>query len=847
MLDLRDKVARYQELERRGMLEQIPPEKQQIWAEIKARGLDKKPVLYSKAEKAKYTTRAAVEGATMGLGDVLAGYTNAQAEDLAQITHGADWKTRGKGLANYLLHLALPGTAPKTNAFKQGRADFVNEQNDFKDTHPGLNLAGEIVGGLASGVGGAGKVAGAKALSGLGKYGVGAATGAGAGAAYGFGNGLTQDPDRLDPVQGLKGAAQGAVLGGVFGTAVPAVFAAGNKMAHVLNRNNRALKKVIQASGGEENLNRALQSRTPLLDRADENLMRLAEGAKLNNPKAAQIYRNYGEQRLGQQRSILEHTIDDHFGNQGFSQRLEKMNLERQAKDGPLYQKAIYGQDGKGVHLDNLKLNPDEADYVNKVYKTTGYKNDVRGKAPNHMRVLDYAKQLMDSDIAKAAKYEDGNKVANLTRLKNDFLAKIDAQNPTYKQARGVYEQYARLEDAMKTGRKINSGSISERRFELDGMSQPEKEHYVYGVREKLLENFNNHKSGKGNLTKKVFDQNTMQRLKLLPLKDYNGLAQTVQRESLAAENINRLLGGSQTAERQMSVGQTAMAPRRSLRRWLGDKIDRVLATDEQVARMMTDPGYAALVRAKAGMLPPYTYSKLSGAGGVFSNIAGPLTRPEKQILRKQIQGQLMGTVRGTSVPNAALGKDIRFNKEGIGKAISSSANEQKLYMLAHAPELAQKGIPLPQASQPKNPNYTYLYTPVDINGRKDVAITVLEQDGQQQPYFHNVNPAKYFQQKGSISPAEQGRRKYAAHQTPQLGVPLSKWRPLEGLTPYPLSPKKAETIDKGINSIANNGGKIKGKKHTPFTMRDLAILLSRPWTGGVESSVVQHNIQEDN
>ena len=58
---MNEQIARYQEIERRGLLDQLPIEKQQVWAEIKRRGLDveqPKQDNYSALDKAKYMGRA---------------------------------------------------------------------------------------------------------------------------------------------------------------------------------------------------------------------------------------------------------------------------------------------------------------------------------------------------------------------------------------------------------------------------------------------------------------------------------------------------------------------------------------------------------------------------------------------------------------------------------------------------------------------------------------------------------------------------------------------------------------------------------------------------------------------
>ena len=149
-----DKIARYQEIERRGLLYRLPADKQARWAEVKRRGLDKIPDNYDAADKLKYTLRAAGEGMTFGLGDVVAGASNTLiaplAKTIAALTEGT------------ALHAS--DFNPLKN-FKEGRGDFVREQQAFAKEHPGLNMAGEIGGGLATALLGGAAASAAKAAT----------------------------------------------------------------------------------------------------------------------------------------------------------------------------------------------------------------------------------------------------------------------------------------------------------------------------------------------------------------------------------------------------------------------------------------------------------------------------------------------------------------------------------------------------------------------------------------------------------------------------------------------------------------------------------------------------------
>ena len=238
---------------------------------------------YSALKKAVYTGRAGAEGLLFGLGDVLAGATNTVMSPLAKTVNALKEGTP----------LSVQDFNPVKN-FQEGRGDFVREQEEFKKEHPGLNTTGEVLGGLVTGIGGAGKVAGAKALGKLGKWGTAAATGAGSGALWGFGNGLTRGDQELSLTQGAKEALPGAFLGGAFGIAAPAAFGAVGKAANWLNRNNRAFRKVAQAAG--DDLQKSIDTQTPLLDIGNSKVAKLGKTAKRNNEKAGDLLDEFVEQ-----------------------------------------------------------------------------------------------------------------------------------------------------------------------------------------------------------------------------------------------------------------------------------------------------------------------------------------------------------------------------------------------------------------------------------------------------------------------------------------------------------------------------------------------------------------------
>ena len=868
------------------------------------------PPQYDLADKAKYTLRAAGEGLTFGLGDVAAGLTNTVmspiAKTVAALTEGTP--------------LTAADFNPVKN-FQEGRGDFVREQEDFKEAHPGLNLTGELAGGLVTGIGGAGKVAGAKMLGGLGKWGTAAATGAGSGAAYGFGTGLTRDEDTLDPVQGAKEGAQGAFLGGIFGLAAPAAFNLGGRLANRLNKHRRAYRQLSKAAKGR--LEESIESGVPLIDTADKKALRLIEGAYQADDEASEMLSKYADGRMAALQEEAEGTLDKMFGKKGFDTLLKERREYANKLAEPLYAKAF----AKGRV--NIQLDPMQRLMAQELRQNPYSAYALRNLADNDFRFLDAVKRGLDYKISaieeamkkRTAKAADAESLPSLKQSRTQLLETLDKASPHYRLARSVAEQGIKFEEGAQAGQRAFLDPAAGIEYNMSQMGRGGRKPDWEGLRQKaralktpgaaerqlaqinLLEDIYNaaaqaersgYKAGAGqalrkllegsganweNYYQKLFNRNRLNKLRAMGI-DTGKFMPEIERGKKTAGNMRNLFRGSQTAEREQD--KAFFKPAEFLKKKAMEMISKAwVISPQDIARMSIDPGYAALMRQAAAQLPKAAYTDISGAGGAFANIAGPLTKREKDAMRKGVQQHLMQNVRGTDAYNEALGRDISFNRPGIDKALGSTADTDKLKMLEHLSEIAAQSKPLPQSVQPqKSINHIYMGTPVNIDGKKDMAVTVLEKDSRGRPYFHNINTGDYFfeglKKKNSQGlprsqsasngsslkdgfpdlPHKQGGNQTKPSDTgnvwnypsPRGRQPIApKFRKLvvpptmRGLS-EPSNPFMRSGIQirsKGAsNSIADKTGKIKGKKNNYRSMKDLLILLQRPWTLGLEGNI---------
>ncbi len=815
----------------------------------------------SAGEKAVQTLRSSAEGGTFGMGDLLAGYTNTLMNDAANVVFGSSLKQRGKGMADYLKHLVVPTTAKDSEDFKYGRKEFVEEQENFAKDHPVLSGVGELVGGLASGVGGAAKVGGAKLLTKLGKTGTAVATGALSGGAYGFGSGATADGDKLDPINGAKESAKGTFLGGAFGAVSPIIWKQAGKIAHNMNKHVRAYKQLSKSAKGK--LEESIEKNVPLIDIADKRALRVISGADKADMDASEMLADYANARMQKVKSNTEQVLDEIFGDKGYDSVLKKRHETAQKIAEPLYDKVFR------VPKVKIELDP-MAKLVAEELKSNPYSAQaLKGYPDNSFRFLDAVKRGLDYKIKAIQtgieqgklKPADGVVLGDLMKSRADLLAKLDKVNPNYKIARSVAEQGFKFEEGAKAGQRafldpsddiiskvrdmgrsgakpdfaalrkraalLKGQGVAEKRLAqidlaeqiINSATEAEKAGYKMGMGQALRKLLEGGGADWENTPRKLFNPNRVRKLQSAGI-DLKKQLPKIESEMKTADNLRGLFRGSQTAERQMDIGEIPTTLSGLATKGAKKLLSKAfVVSPKDIARMSIDPGYAAIMRAKAGRLPTGNYVDISGAGGAFSNIAGPLTSREKVAYRKSLHNNFKENIRGTSVPNSDVnGGKIIFNQAGIDKAFGSASNKEKLDLLQKAPELTRKAKKLPITYS--DPNISTFVVPTMKDGVKDAATITIEQHQNMPAFFHNINESDYF------LPEYQKKRTFMR----------------SGLQFRGKGPK---------DSIANEKPSVKGKNETKkkksqdLNFRDLLILLQRPYNLGQQGAIGGKNLNK--
>jgi hypothetical protein len=498
---------------------------------------------------------------------------------------------------------------------KYGQA-IEDRQEEFAKNNPKSAFATELAGMVASApakVAGKGiaKLAGSVADRVVPKFSKGAfVRGAGRGIAealpfttgYGISSILSGNKEGTDIAGGSAlDLALSAGLGGL----------GGKFLKGLSNKEYNAVKEAF----GEGNIKKALETSTPLLDTSGEKGILLAEMAK-KDPEAAQIIKQYGWKRLAQQKPEINAFIDKQFGKKGSDQLLDELKSETKKGADILYEKAKHVLDKDGNVVLDAKGNPvgrlipefealkgKDSDeimrYINEAYADREIGRGLKGLPQNDMRVLDAAKKAMDKRIAKLERQGATQSVAVIEELKNNFIKKIDEANPDYKVARNFFERGKKAEEALALGRSFDAKNRKNIFYKYNQLTPEQKKFYRLGVGDKLVENTNAKTTG-GNVYQKVFDEETLNRLKEIDFPNIDEVIKYAQKEKLTAANLLRLLGGSQTAERlnAMKVGENAFnvfSPTRQIKKALSGSLFGVAGelldpNQVRIAEILTNP-----------------------------------------------------------------------------------------------------------------------------------------------------------------------------------------------------------------------------------------------------------------
>lgn len=166
-------------------------------------------------------------------------------------------------------------------------------------------------------------------------------------------------------------------------------------------------------------------------------------------------------------------------------------------------------------------------------------------------KALHYGKMALDDMIDAAKRGGNGQAARNLSMLKNEWLAEMDAVNPAYARARQIYAGHSANMNALESGRAATKLHPDQIEGELVGLSESEREFYRQGFTQKIIEDIDN-APDKGNVVNRIFGTKAKRDrlLKIMGPDKYKEISDRFGLEKQMYDTYADVNVGSATAQR---------------------------------------------------------------------------------------------------------------------------------------------------------------------------------------------------------------------------------------------------------------------------------------------------------
>lgn len=182
----------------------------------------------------------------------------------------------------------------------------------------------------------------------------------------------------------------------------------------------------------------------------------------------------------------------------------------------------------------------------------------------------DYVKRGLDAQIEKA--FSPGGSATEgraLIKLKNEMLEEIHASpgGDVYKKARATFAEHSELLDQVKAGRDTFLGgrssiSADELREELKGLSKPELQARLMGMRAAIKDTMGATFNGDTTMRNQLLAPNNIEKLELMMGKSKSDqLVKTMGQEKFLKQQAQDVVHGTQTTPRAEQVRSLQMNP----------------------------------------------------------------------------------------------------------------------------------------------------------------------------------------------------------------------------------------------------------------------------------------------
>lgn len=440
-------------------------------------------------------------------------------------------------------------------------------QENYRKQNPGASTVANLVGSLPTAlIPGAGA---ARAITGVGKAGMAGRTAAtlGTGATYGA---LTGAGEQTEGNRG-RGAAAGAAIGAIGGTIGAGV---GRGVQAVAQRRLRTLPADLQAQGialgrlkasdltPEKAIQNLVEGRT--IAELGRPLETLAGATVRRSPEVAgKFVENVAARRATRPEQLtkaVQKEVAPDFPVT--ASQIEKITGMQRQSAAPLYERAF--QEAGPIQSDRIDqlmtLEPFQA-----AYKRAQSIANLEGKPipdyvpgqPMSLRAANYVKQGLD-EVVYGAKRDPSSSIGKtqlglIDARRADFLEEVDKFAPeSYKQARAVYAGGARNQEAAEAGAEAWKRGPEYVADFLANASEAEKAAFRAGANATLQTEAT--KLGANREAFRALMDSPMRQQVVQQLSVVEGPSAVpfiARQQRQAADFEQRMIGGSQTAERQ--------------------------------------------------------------------------------------------------------------------------------------------------------------------------------------------------------------------------------------------------------------------------------------------------------
>lgn len=471
---------------------------------------------------------------------------------------------------------SLPYALPGGRTREEERQRIRGETAKYREANPGMAIAGEIVGGLATGPAGVVRSTGKVGLREALKYGAKRAvsSGAGQGAIAGFGEAEGGVGNRL--AGATVGATTGGLAGGVLGKAGRMV---GERVA-------RGGPKDVGANFAAD-LMQAAKTRPAAVRQEAARLAQIAPEARLADitgeagQRAARGQAGFGgpageevatamRERFAGRPKRMQDVLTRSTGKtpESMVETLDDFRKSRKAAADPLYEAAFANPPIVDEALESfieqrpsLKLAQQEAAVLMKeAGRPLQMIENAAGEAVplRTPEFLDYMKGALDDILYKGKKPGEGGlglrRLGKVQETRNEFVGMLDDMIPGYREARAAYAGDTALIQAMEEGADLAAKRTrsTEVKQVLDAMGDSEREMFQRGYLDTLRNRIDEDKLKPAQLRSPAFAK----QIETVFGADAPAVLDGLAADLRLMETASMVQAGSRTAPTQVDIGR---------------------------------------------------------------------------------------------------------------------------------------------------------------------------------------------------------------------------------------------------------------------------------------------------